>query len=100
MVNNHHLILKVLQCKGYLYELIMCLVFLRYAIVYLFQLNTQLLKDKKNWENRISILKEGIASEKRNLNKADYNAKKNQANCNTATDMYNEAHKKSVRLQN
>lgn len=51
-------------------------------------------------ESRINSLKEAIALEKRTLSKADYNAKKNEAGNNNFNDMYNEAHKKSLHLQN
>lgn len=62
------------------------------------QLNTQLLKQKKDLENRIASLKDKITHEKKLLNNAEYNCKKNRNDLDHFTACYRDANNKSQKL--
>ena len=62
-------------------------------------MNTKLLNEKKNLENLIKDLNNRIVQEKKKLNTADYNGKKNCNIRDKHMDAYNEAHLKELRLE-
>ena len=62
-------------------------------------MNTSLLLEKRELEQKIAYLKEAIVNEKHKLDKADKNCKKNTNEIQKYKDLYHDAHLKSQRLQ-